>query len=258
MTARAFTANTALVAAAQEAIALHEPVSRPLTGEEIYTAFRDHAGALSTEETTRYLALPPSAAIDHVRAVLEASADSYAGSTHESRAASALRPYRDLSDPAAMLRDLLTDLRHYAQIEGLDFEHEAALSFANFCEEDGEPDEVLTKAAPARRTPSRDHPELNYHGALCQIAELYPYPHECKQQADQVYGINDGKNRSILLQAALDIARQAIGTAPAKMPAKKPVTFVCVHCDGDYQNADYFNRTGYCSPACEALNRGRR
>ncbi len=46
--------------------------------------------------------------------------------------------------------------------------------------------------------------------ALTSIANLYPYPDFCAQKADEVYGINDGKARGILLQAALDIARNAI------------------------------------------------
>jgi hypothetical protein len=44
--------------------------------------------------------------------------------------------------------------------------------------------------------------------ALKVIATLYP--EQCGQPADEVYGINDGKQRGILLQAALDIARKAI------------------------------------------------
>lgn len=47
--------------------------------------------------------------------------------------------------------------------------------------------------------------------ALRQIAHLYPLPDCCAQKADDVHGINDGKSRGILLAAALDIARTALG-----------------------------------------------
>jgi hypothetical protein len=62
----------------------------------------------------------------------------YEGSTDEGRITAALLPYADLEDPSAMVRDLLTDLRHYAESNGVDFEHQANLSHSQFCEEDGE------------------------------------------------------------------------------------------------------------------------
>jgi hypothetical protein len=49
-----------------------------------------------------------------------------------------------------------------------------------------------------------------FRTALEQIASIMPPDESCGQKADEVYGINDGKQRGIMLKCALDIARAVL------------------------------------------------
>ena len=54
--------------------------------------------------------------------------------------------------------------------------------------------------------------EERYEQALKQISNLWPEPPNCADIMG-VYGVNDGKQRAILLDAAIKIARSALAVA---------------------------------------------
>jgi hypothetical protein len=47
------------------------------------------------------------------------------------------------ADPEANLTDLLTDLRHYCELEELDYQHLDALAYSHYCEENGQIEEGI-------------------------------------------------------------------------------------------------------------------